>query len=200
MKWAFKDICSVDVSKAAELLQSLPDEVWRLGRVRQLGYENHKNARAIPLKWGLRVQPDINDKIEAKKYFGRVVNTNNRNEYSEFWDEHKDTFEPLIHDVLSQCEYKNPKVARILVTTIPAHDEIKPHVDGMGSLNDCNRLHIPIITNDKAMMIVEEEKKHFSAGSVFELNNIRVHAATNPGDKERVHIILDIYDGDNKWL
>jgi len=197
---AFKSICTVDVSKAAELINGLTQKEWELGLIRQLSYVNHKDAPCIPLKWGYSTQPEFTTVAAGKDYFGKVVNTYDLNEYSEFWYEHKEIFEPLINVVLENTEYKNPKTARILIASLPAGEKIAPHFDGGGSLLQCLRIHIPIVTNDKALMAVEEVAQHFEAGEVFELNNAKIHAAENLGLDNRVHIIVDIYDGDKKWL
>jgi len=200
MRWTFFNICAVDISPLLPMLDSLTDKDWEAGKVRQEAYENHKPAPCIPLKWGLRVQPEFASIEEGQKYFSEYVDTYDRNEYSEIWDRHKEVLKPVIDQVLDCIGMSKVKVARILLVNLPAGAEINMHTDGGKTLMKCDRIHIPIITNEKAVMQVQSDVRHYAAGEVFEINNSDLHAARNEGDEDRIHIILDIYDGDNKWL
>ena len=52
------------------------------------------------------------------------------------------------------------------------------------------RLHIPIITNPGAIMVVDNVAKHLPAdGSVWITNNTKYHNAFNGGEKNRIHLV-----------
>jgi hypothetical protein len=58
------------------------------------------------------------------------------------------------------------------------------------------RLHVPIITNQESMLIIDDSKVHLDAGYIWKLNPIHRHAAGNFGSESRVHILIDCYVDD----
>lgn len=55
------------------------------------------------------------------------------------------------------------------------------------------RLHIPIITNRSAGIVVGGRRVHLAAGHIWKLNPIYRHGAANLGFESRTHILLDCY-------
>ncbi len=55
------------------------------------------------------------------------------------------------------------------------------------------RLHVPIITNEKAALIVEGLKVHLERGYIWKLNPTHRHGASNFGSEARIHILMDCY-------
>lgn len=80
---------------------------------------------------------------------------------------------------------------RVLVARLSPHSEIKPHVDKGYSLINCNRVHIPLFTNDKVAFSVGGELRTLKEGEVWEINNADVHAVTNASETARIHLIID---------
>ena len=80
---------------------------------------------------------------------------------------------------------------RVLIARLSAQSEIKPHVDKGYSLINCNRIHIPLFTNDQVQFSVGGESRTLNEGEVWEINNADVHAVTNASDYPRVHLIID---------
>ena len=80
---------------------------------------------------------------------------------------------------------------RVLIARLNAHSQIKPHVDKGYSLINCNRVHIPLFTNDKVQFSVGGESRTLKEGEVWEINNADVHAVTNASDSPRIHLIID---------
>ena len=80
---------------------------------------------------------------------------------------------------------------RVLIARLNAQSEIKPHVDKGYSLINCNRIHIPLFTNDQVQFSVGGESRTLNEGEVWENNNADVHAVTNASDYPRVHLIID---------
>ena len=57
------------------------------------------------------------------------------------------------------------------------------------------RLHIPIITNPGAIMVVDHVAKHMPAdGSVWITNNTKYHNAFNGGEENRIHLVACVLD------
>jgi len=205
----FIKICDVDVSLAIDTVSSFGEKEWETGMIRQLTFINHKDAQSVLLKWGFRVQPEFKDVKQGKEYFKYVVNTDTENEYSKIWDDYKHVFKPVIDEVLKNItpeKSKNPKIARILIANLQAGGSIGSHTDGCGSISECMRIHIPLVTNEKATLTIKSPStgktvtKHLTVGHAFEINNKCEHSAENLGLEDGLHIILDVYDGDKKWL
>ena len=105
--------------------------------------------------------------------------------YSEFIDDYKKTYFKEVYDVLSS-RYKLGRV-RILLkeprSTLSWHRDPEP------------RLHIPIITNPGAIMVVDNVAKHLPAdGSVWITNNTKYHNAFNGGEENRIHLVACVLD------
>ena len=105
--------------------------------------------------------------------------------YSEFVPEYKHTYFKEVFDVISS-KYKLGRV-RILLkeprSTLSWHRDPEP------------RLHIPIITNPGAIMVVDHVAKHMPAdGSVWITNNTKYHNAFNGGEENRIHLVACVLD------
>ena len=105
--------------------------------------------------------------------------------YSEFIVDYKDTYFKEVYEKLSS-KYKLGRV-RILLkkprTTLSWHRDPEP------------RLHIPIITNPGAIMVIDNVAKHMPAdGSVWITNNTKYHNAFNGGEENRIHLVACVLD------
>ena len=80
---------------------------------------------------------------------------------------------------------------RVLIARLNGQSEIKPHVDKGYSLINCNRVHVPLFTNDQVQFSVGGESRTLNEGEVWEINNADVHAVTNASNSPRVHLIID---------
>jgi hypothetical protein len=65
------------------------------------------------------------------------------------------------------------------------------HQDTIEKWYDMYRLHIPIITNPDAHLIVNERSQHLTIGHAWSFDNQANHGVVN-GDFERVHLIFDV--------
>ena len=105
--------------------------------------------------------------------------------YSEFINDYKNTYFKEVFDVLSS-KYKLGRI-RILLkeprSTLSWHRDPEP------------RLHIPIITNPGAIMVIDNVAKHLPAdGSVWITNNTKYHNAFNGGEQNRIHLVACVLD------
>jgi len=102
-------------------------------------------------------------------------------------------FEPLlmntyiknVYDVLSQ----HYKLGRVRILRLDSRSSLSYHRDPEA------RLHVPVVTNPGALMIVEEEAHHMKAdGSVYYVDTTKYHTALNGGNKPRIHLVATILD------
>ena len=65
------------------------------------------------------------------------------------------------------------------------------HRDLMEVWKTMFRIHIPIYTNQDAVLISDGYAQHFSCGTAWSFDNYSDHGVVN-GDTDRVHLILDV--------
>ncbi|MBL1209297.1 aspartyl/asparaginyl beta-hydroxylase domain-containing protein [Geminocystis sp. GBBB08] len=54
------------------------------------------------------------------------------------------------------------------------------------------RFHLPIITNEQAQLLIEDEIYHFAVGNIYFFNNGCIHSAYNLDSQPRYHLIWDM--------
>jgi len=65
------------------------------------------------------------------------------------------------------------------------------HQDIIETWFDMYRIHIPIITNKDAHLIVNNQSQHLATGYAWSFDNQQDHGVVN-GDEERIHLIFDV--------
>ena len=96
-----------------------------------------------------------------------------------------DTYFKKVHEILSQ----HFKLGRIRILKLNSRASLSYHRDPEA------RLHIPIITNPAALMIVDKEAYHMKAdGGVYYVDTTKYHTALNGGNEPRVHLVATILD------
>ena len=96
-----------------------------------------------------------------------------------------DTYLKNIYDTLSQ----HYRLGRVRILKLNSRVALSYHRDPEA------RLHIPIITNPGALMIVEDHAFHMEAqGSAYYVDTTKYHTALNGGSEPRVHLVATILD------
>ncbi|MCP2341115.1 aspartyl/asparaginyl beta-hydroxylase domain-containing protein [Actinomadura rupiterrae] len=54
------------------------------------------------------------------------------------------------------------------------------------------RLHVPVITNPGAVVVIGGEERHWDAGRLWFGDFDRLHYVRNDGDEARVHLVIDV--------
>jgi hypothetical protein len=77
------------------------------------------------------------------------------------------------------------------MTVVHPGDYVPPHTDTLcpGWLT---RIHVPIVTNPKAVFIVEGKEHHMEVGMSYQVNPGRQHAIRNGGKASRIHLMFDV--------
>lgn len=55
------------------------------------------------------------------------------------------------------------------------------------------RLHVPVITNESAYLIIDGARIHLPVGHLWKLDPVHRHGACNFGTEARVHLLMDCY-------
>lgn len=99
---------------------------------------------------------------------------------------------PLLDWIIDLPRFAGYKWIRGEVATLVPGVTLGWHKDPQWFHDNCVRLHVPIITNDRCVQLWEGEEHHMSLGFLYELNNRVLHSAANRGIESRTHLILDI--------
>lgn len=77
-------------------------------------------------------------------------------------------------------------------SSLSPHEEHLPIKLGNDKVTLRARFHLPIYTNDTALMLADNDLFHFERGSIYCFNNGCVHSAANRGPNYRVHLVWDM--------
>lgn len=86
----------------------------------------------------------------------------------------------------SSTESFNP----LLSVVMPGH-KIDAHRDEQQPDWIC-RVHVPIVTNTRALMRIGGEPHHLAVGTAYLVNTMKEHSVENLGDTPRVHYMFDV--------
>lgn len=79
---------------------------------------------------------------------------------------------------------------RMLSVVMPGHS-IEPHRDEQAPAWQ-TRVHVPLITNDRALFITDEDADVMQVGHAYLVDTRKTHAVHNAGDTPRVHFMFDV--------
>ena len=104
-------------------------------------------------------------------------------EYTVFEELLEDTYFREVYDELS----KHFKLGRVRIFKLGSRTSLSFHRDPE------QRVHVPIITNPGALMVVDDFATHMVAdGSTYVVNTKKYHTALNGGDEDRIHIVATV--------
>lgn len=174
MDFSFKYLQDYDASRIREKLISLPKTEWDLYTDRaEAAHINTKNIVA-------RANPDITEK------------------YKELCDRWGNFFKEDYDDLTQVLEehYGEIFIFSIVFARLPAGESVLPHTDTQATLFNQHRVHLPIITNDNAFLIVGGECVNLKVNTLTEIDNVnKIHMAVNNGTTDRIHAIIDLKKG-----
>lgn len=89
------------------------------------------------------------------------------------------------------CPQGRVRISKLLPGAI-----IRPHRDicreAASIAFDQVRLHLPIVTNDRAILKVGRDELNLRPGRLYYVDFTRLHSVTNGGAEPRIHLILDL--------
>lgn len=151
------------------ILDNISNLNWDEYTFRQKTYHTHSETLTVPLIWD-------EEKLIVK-----------------YWK----NYELFEKDLIDISKILNEKLGTGFIETailinLPKNKKIYRHVDVGKYFIDRNRLHIPIITNDKCIFEVDNEEIHMKQGEIWEINNNgKLHSVINAGSEDRIHLLID---------
>ncbi|MBU0582005.1 MAG: aspartyl/asparaginyl beta-hydroxylase domain-containing protein [Alphaproteobacteria bacterium] len=80
---------------------------------------------------------------------------------------------------------------RVQLAELPPREVISPHRD-MHILTKMHRLHIPIVTHEDVVFIIQGRRFYLEPGRLYDLNNAVEHSVENNSDVMRIHLLVDM--------
>ena len=102
------------------------------------------------------------------------------------------------YPVLDEFILSFPNAINFRVNILGPQAELAPHEEHIlvrgqtGTIGLRIRMHLPIVTNLAAEIILEESVYHLEAGFVYFVNHGCFHSARNGGDQPRIHLVWDL--------
>jgi hypothetical protein len=129
--------------------------------------------------------------LNATGDFGDIA-TDHNNSTLDKWFHHEDEY-PTIAELIRLL----PPVFNFRINVLPPKGGFSPHQEQVSYRNGREyiyrgRFHLPIQTNPKAVLLLEEDLFHFEDGSIYYFNNGCNHSAENRGDELRIHLLWDM--------
>lgn len=180
---AYRFVGKVDIGRLKTHVLALSEADWATYGDRQKRYEVHRDTGTIPLLF----DED-----------GRHSDPTSWPMYAVFSEE----IDPVLATIrrhyntsltARRLQDKNGSAypIRIILTRLRAGGVIPAHVDGGFSLTHVHRIHLPIVSRTDVGFSVDGMEKYLPEGELWEINNRRLHAVSNPGVGARVHLIID---------
>ena len=162
---------NADVAALADFCNGLTTEQWDAWDHRQNTYSRHKVTKTFPLVWsGL-------DSISLPTVLMNVDSSAVKL---------VQPFIAFLENLYGGIVYK------AMFALLPDGGKIPPHVDRGVGLLTIRRCHLVVIAETGVDFMVGEVNNYFAPGTLFELNNTRVHSVINNSGAARVHLIVDI--------
>jgi hypothetical protein len=131
----------------------------------QVGLQGHK--------------PNLNPMEEWKSSIGR----SNSLQYPETYFKYSLFQLPTINRIMEKYGMKRTRIMKSNPKTcLSIHQDLT------------KRIHIPLITNDKCFMAIEDRNYYLEPGKIYLTNTTLRHTAVNASESLRVHIVGCIYE------
>ncbi len=166
---------AVDISGLAAALARQPAELWDADAEFRRALAPYRSTRTIYLQMTLG-GPAATTRLLAG------------------WRPLQDSFRPVAERIGSF--FADPgRVLNAQIALLPPGGLIEAHRDRGPTLAASHRVHVPITTHPDVDFVVEGKHLSLAVGEAYELDNMRVHAVANRSGIDRIHLIVDYYDG-----
>ena len=173
----FRHLGTADRTALTERVKTIPESLWQS--------ENAAKPNKIA---------QLNETRHVMFRF--IADAGNVFDYSDhpvLWGQWQDVLLPVMHQAAAALGYSDYRFPRVMLARVPAGGAISPHPDAEASYY-IHKIHVPLITNDKALFRVGRREMHLPAGEIYEVNNKRVHGVSNDGATDRIHLIFECYN------
>tara|TARA_R110002050_G_scaffold296570_2_gene456765 strand:- start:54 stop:683 length:630 start_codon:yes stop_codon:yes gene_type:complete len=185
LPFEIKTIGKYDASDLISRLENIDPEYWLEESWRQKTYKAHASTDTLNILWNKEC---LNDNKKGAKH--------ERNYNLLDFDKVLEDLKPIY-----EKEFGNGDFHRVLITRLKPKSSISVHRDGNLGLMQGRRTHIPLTTNKNIIFKSGRDLAsfHLEVGKVYELNNAKKHAVSNPTNEHRIHLIIDWLQDKGFW-
>jgi hypothetical protein len=170
---------TVDVTRLRDAVLAIPEERWNAENAAKPNrFETLSSTRHIVFRF-------VSNFVDWRQSYARPA-----------WNEWKDLLEPVLAAATADYGYERGAFPRVMLARMAPGGEIEPHNDSNPAAQWPHKIHIPILTNPDVTFFVDDVAYHFAEGEAVEVNNMAVHAVTNRGTTDRIHLIFEYFDLD----
>jgi hypothetical protein len=84
------------------------------------------------------------------------------------------------------------RIGRCLITKLKPGGKISPHIDEGPAPQYYDRFHLVVESNPESKFMCGDESVVMKPNEIWWFDNKKTHSVTNDGEKDRVHLIMDI--------
>jgi hypothetical protein len=118
--------------------------------------------------------------------------------YTELWQDWRVLLSPIIDLARARYEYGEGETSKIMLSKLRAKGSIPTHVDSSPSSLVPHKVHVPLETNEGVIFVIGGTRHHLAVGKAYEINNLLPHSVENNSDTDRVHLIFELYQVDDR--
>jgi len=85
----------------------------------------------------------------------------------------------------------NQTLSKLIIVKVPGNSVVKPHIDRWID-RKCHRVHVPLVTNEKAIVTVGGVDYHMGIGWSWDFDLFTKHSVRNDLDEDRIHLLIDV--------
>jgi hypothetical protein len=171
------ELGAVDISSIKPLVDRISEKVWNLeNEGKENDFECFHHTRHIIFRF-------IKGMRDHRRFYSNPI-----------WDVWQENLLPVMHTAIAKYNFSKPVFPKAMLARLSAGAVIDRHTDGAGSNLHTHKIHIPLQTNEKAIMFINDEPFHLREGHAYEVNNVVPHAVENLGTEDRIHLIFEVFE------
>jgi len=177
---------TVDIERLREAVLAIPEPVWNAENSDKPNrFETLASTRHIVFRF-------VTNFVDWRGSYERPL-----------WEEWKPLLEPVLSAATADYGYRRGAFPRVMLARMAPGGHIDPHFDSNPAAKWPHKIHVPLVTNPDVTFFVDDVAYHFEEGEAVEVNNMAVHAVTNRGTTDRIHLIFEYFDLDQpepEWI
>lgn len=173
-----RELQPVDAGRLKALVGQISEEVWAMedaGKENRFGCFHH--TRHIIFRF-------MEMAAGHRAFYDRPL-----------WQAWQGHLMPLMLEATASYQFQAPVFPKVMLARLAAGYGIDRHVDNAKRNLYTHKIHVPLQTSDKVRFTVGDGTFHLREGFAYEVNNLQPHAVVNDGDVDRIHLIFEVFEG-----
>lgn len=175
----YKIVTTIPETIIQDIISSIDDPDWFVKEYRN-GLPSMKDTNSIPIMHPDRCWMNRSDNQIIREIQKQPLH-----------DKFYPKIEPIL-EILSRF-YKYRQYSAFITRCAPK-GKVGIHRDAGNFLEKCHRIHIPLLTHEDALYVINDERVHWKHGHVYEFDNTLPHGVENNSNIYRIHLIINLYN------